>query len=451
MGTRARRSGVDRHVCNVKATGSNPVESISFLYSFSRPSGLTGFKSDGPHIIFNPWDESHLKSWGDQIPLDILMDIINKEHGGDEMDLPAGKTETSTEALNRVAEWVLILRPDGSVNWSNRAFNDFMGARAPDNTPWNIRALFPVDADDMMEDLRAISAFGEIRSGIVLAVTGRTGERKTLRFTALPHRDAGQQVTGIYLCGLDITDTLEMEEIKKIAYTQIEKNIEQFAILGDHLRNPLTAIIGLCDLLEDEETASKIQARAREIDDLITRIDRGWIDSEKVRNIIRKYYDIGATGTHELAARAIHEEYLELQRKTGNTLEMSPSMRPWDELPRRLKESNLRQVEDTWRALHTIRCSIALATNSREPLFTFTADEVEFLSEREHEQWMAERVRKGWAFGVRRDDQQKIHNCLIPWNELEETEREKDRNAVRALPAILAKVYLKIIRRDEGK
>jgi hypothetical protein len=25
---RARRSGVDRHVCNVKATGSNPVESI---------------------------------------------------------------------------------------------------------------------------------------------------------------------------------------------------------------------------------------------------------------------------------------------------------------------------------------------------------------------------------------------------------------------------------------
>ena len=26
---RARRSGVDRHVCNVKATGSNPVESMS--------------------------------------------------------------------------------------------------------------------------------------------------------------------------------------------------------------------------------------------------------------------------------------------------------------------------------------------------------------------------------------------------------------------------------------
>ena len=31
---RARRSGVDRHVCNVKATGSNPVESIVFSQFF---------------------------------------------------------------------------------------------------------------------------------------------------------------------------------------------------------------------------------------------------------------------------------------------------------------------------------------------------------------------------------------------------------------------------------
>jgi hypothetical protein len=31
---RARRSGVDRHVCNVKATGSNPVESIVIPVAF---------------------------------------------------------------------------------------------------------------------------------------------------------------------------------------------------------------------------------------------------------------------------------------------------------------------------------------------------------------------------------------------------------------------------------
>jgi signal transduction histidine kinase len=355
-------------------------------------------------------------------------------------------TESFTDALEGVTEWVLIAGQDGAVHWSNRAFRTFMGEKAPDGAPWSVRTLFFSDSDEVLEDIRDIFTNGELRSGIVLPVTGLSGERKTLRFTALPHRDAANRITGVVLCGLDITDTLEMDEIKKFAYNQIEKNIEQFAVLGDHVRNPLTAIIGLCDLLEDRETAEKILARAREIDGYITQIDRGWIDSEKVRNIIRKYYDVGATGTHELVARAIHEEYLQLQKRAGDTPDMNPSMRPWNELPRRLKESNLRQVEDIWSALHLIHCSIALATNSREPLFEFTDSELEFLAEREHERWMEERIRKGWNYGKVRDDSQKIHDCIVPWNELSEAEREKDRNAVRSLPGILAKVYLRIVR-----
>jgi hypothetical protein len=186
-----------------------------------------------------------------------------------------------------------------------------------------------------------------------------------------------------------------------------------------------------------------------EIDALITKIDQGWIDSEKVRTIIKKYYDIGATGTHELVARAIHEEYLELQKKTGSTPETNSSMHPWDELPRRLKDSNLRQAEDIWKMLHAIRCTIGLYASGREPIFTFTEQEIEFLAQKEHGLWVDERVRKGWVFGKDRDDQQKIHDCIIPWVELSETQREKDRNAVRALPVILAKVFLKIVRMDE--
>jgi signal transduction histidine kinase len=364
------------------------------------------------------------------------------------MDLTAGTTEPPEDALDGVAEWVLILQADGRVAWSNRAFNEFMGRQAQGGIPWDIRHLFPSDADRVMDDILDVIGTGELRSGMVRPVPGRNGERKVIRYTAIPHRDPAREQPVIYLCGLDITDTVEMEELKKYAFTQIEKNIEQFAILGDHLRNPLTAIIGLCDLLEDQKTAEKILARAREIDNLITQIDQGWIDSEKVRKIIRKYYDIGAAGTHELVARAIHEEYLTLQQKAGDTPETNPSLRSWDELPRRIKESNLRQVEDIWRAFHTINCSIALSTSSREPLFAFTEDEVEFLSEREHEQWVAERRKKGWIFGKIRDDHNKVHNCIVPWRELAENEREKDRNAVRALPGILAKVYLKIIRLD---
>jgi PAS domain S-box-containing protein len=366
------------------------------------------------------------------------------------MDTVAGKTDSLTDALEGVSEWVLILGHDGVITWSNRAFNEFMGARKPDGAPWDIRTLFPTEANEVMEDIRDVFKSGELHSGIVLAVQGKSGERKMVRFTALPHKNADQTISGIFFCGLDITDTVEMEQMKKYAYSQIEKNIEQFAVLGDHLRNPLTAIVGLCDLLEDRTTAAKIQARAMEIDALITRIDQGWIDSEKVRTIIKKYYDIGAAGTHELVARSIHDEYLVLQKKAGATPETNPSMRPWDELPRRLKESNLRQAEDIWKTLHMIQCTIGFYSSGREPLFVFTDKEIEFLAEKEHQLWVDERVRKGWVCGTMRDDQQKIHDCIVPWAELSEEQREKDRSAVRALPTILARVYLKIVRLEQG-
>jgi RyR domain/PAS fold len=369
---------------------------------------------------------------------------------GDRMDLSSGKTETLTDAMEGVSEWVLILGPDGIVKRSNRAFNEFMGARASGNTPWDIRVLFPADTNEMLEVIHDVIGSGELRSGIVRSVHGDSGERKVIRFTALPHRDADKSITGVFLCGLDITDSIEMEQLKKLTYTQIEKNIEQFAILGDHLRNPLTAIIGLCDLLEDRTTAAKIRARAMEIDALITRIDRGWIDSEKVRNIIKKYYDIGAAGTHELVARAIHEEYREQQKNAGTTPESNPSLLSWEELPHRLKESNLRQAGEIWKMLHMINCTIGLSVSGREPLFAFTDKETEFLAEKEHEKWVEERVKKGWVYGKDRDDQRKIHGCIVPWAQLSEAQRQKDQNAIRALPAILAKVYLKIIRLDKG-
>jgi len=80
-----------------------------------------------------------------------------------------------------------------------------------------------------------------------------------------------------------------MEAQRREAYEQIEKNIEQFAILGDHIRNPLSVIVGLADLTEG--TASvKILEQARAIDKIIDELDQGWIESEKVREFLRKYY-----------------------------------------------------------------------------------------------------------------------------------------------------------------
>ena len=112
------------------------------------------------------------------------------------MDVTAGKMEAITDTLEGVSEWVLILGPDGIVEWSNRSFKEFMGAQEPGRTCWDIRMLFPADADEIVEVLREVIESGELRSGIVRSVQARSGERKVIRFTALPCRDVNRSISG---------------------------------------------------------------------------------------------------------------------------------------------------------------------------------------------------------------------------------------------------------------
>jgi sensor domain CHASE-containing protein len=71
-------------------------------------------------------------------------------------------------------------------------------------------------------------------------------------------------------------------------FTQIDRNIEQFAILGDHIRNPLTVIVALADL-HDSDISQEIIEQARIINDIINQLDVGWIESEKVKEFLRRY------------------------------------------------------------------------------------------------------------------------------------------------------------------
>ena len=80
-------------------------------------------------------------------------------------------------------------------------------------------------------------------------------------------------------------------------------------------------------------------------------------------------------------------------------------------------------------------------------LFEFTAAEVERLAEMEHARWMAERARGGYTHGPVRDDLARTHPELLPWDQLTEETKEKDRAFIRGLPAYLASVGFQIIRR----
>ena len=53
----------------------------------------------------------------------------------------------------------------------------------------------------------------------------------------------------------------------------------------------------------------------------------------------------------------------------------------------------------------------------------------------------------GWTLGPQRDRQKKISPTLVAWADLPEPEREKDRQAVRAIPEALKEIGLEVRRR----
>jgi hypothetical protein len=66
----------------------------------------------------------------------------------------------------------------------------------------------------------------------------------------------------------------------------------------------------------------------------------------------------------------------------------------------------------------------------------------ERLAENAHDIWAAQRVVEGWSYGPQRDDEKRLHPCLVPYGHLPEVEKEYDRRAaLGTLKAILQLGY----------
>ncbi len=67
---------------------------------------------------------------------------------------------------------------------------------------------------------------------------------------------------------------------------------------------------------------------------------------------------------------------------------------------------------------------------------------VELLAKKAHDTWAEGRIKEGWTYGSERDDSNKKHPCLVPYEELPDSEKEYDRNSVKeTLKAIIALGY----------
>ncbi len=75
----------------------------------------------------------------------------------------------------------------------------------------------------------------------------------------------------------------------------------------------------------------------------------------------------------------------------------------------------------------------------------------EKLAENAHDHWAAGRIKEGWRYGEQRNDQAREHPCLVPYDELPESEKQYDRAiAMETLKAIYALGYRVVSANDEN-
>jgi hypothetical protein len=151
-------------------------------------------------------------------------------------------------------------------------------------------------------------------------------------------------------------------------------------------------------------------------------------------------------GSREVIAQAIHEEYCLEQQAKGSETKASKTV--WDNLSEELKESNRSQADHIIAKAKVIGCRIDALMDWGSDAYRLTPYEVHKLSRMEHYRWCQEKIGKGWKHGKVRDDAMKIHDDLCPWEELSADSKYKDIATVKKIPETLARVDLRLTRKD---
>ncbi|WFN34251.1 PAS domain S-box protein [Methanogenium sp. S4BF] len=207
---------------------------------------------------------------------DITTFVKNKEH--------LRITQFSVDNADDAIYWV---KRDGSVTYGNIA-----ACRSLGYTPEELTSLKTWDINPTLSPDTWPSVWNRIADG------SRVHEESILKRsdnTAFPIAQTnshlstqGEEFTCIF--ARDMTETVEMREREKEALRQIEENLLSLAILNDHIRNPLTVISATADL-HDTESREIILSQVDQIDEIVRKLDQGWLESAKIREFLIKHYD----------------------------------------------------------------------------------------------------------------------------------------------------------------
>jgi serine phosphatase RsbU (regulator of sigma subunit) len=158
-------------------------------------------------------------------------------------------------------------------------------------------------------------------------------------------------------------------------------------------------------------------------------------------------------------ARAIHSRYLNEMKKqeSGSKKDFymswvhstgdpnNQNISDFEHLPEDIKSSNLDNAHHIPTKLLAIGYKIRPVGKGFKPAtLHLDEEEIETMARVEHIRWCWDKILNGWFYGKVKDARKKTHPAIIPYEDLSESEKEKDRELVRLIPALLQDIHYEV-------
>ncbi|QYZ78485.1 PAS domain S-box protein [Methanofollis formosanus] len=203
-----------------------------------------------------------------------------------------GRLKRSEDILRTAFEHtgtaMAVVRDDGFLLHANTQFGEILGedSRLLRGRRWT--SFVDPDRRQVLDGIHRCRKEDPVSAPDRYEVVLRRADGKEVEVLLTVGKIPGRS---LYLLSLqDISERRKMEVLRKEALDQIDRNFTQLASLNDRIRNPLSVIVGLAEMGDNEFSEQVIQ-HAREIDSLVSDLDQCWLDSGVVRRFLKKYYD----------------------------------------------------------------------------------------------------------------------------------------------------------------
>jgi len=209
----------------------------------------------------------------------VIIDISERK----EAEKRIMESEKTLRSILTAAPVGIKLVKDRQIIWCNNSMIEMTGYSLEELTNKNIRFLYPNEEEyDKVghllydkwsnEDYREIETTWKKNSGELINCH--------IRISPIDPTDFNKGMIEV------ITDITE----SKKALKQLDENLEYFAHLIDHIRNPLTIICGFAQVeVKNEVTKRRFLKQVGAIEEIIQQLDQGWMDTEETRKFLKKY------------------------------------------------------------------------------------------------------------------------------------------------------------------